>query len=160
LASVLLLLPVAPAGAAMGTREHPYKRGAVVTVDGGFAMRVLSIDSNAWTSARLKRSGGRPPLPGRSDVLVTMQATNRTRADGLPFIDGTLGAIGASGIAYSSITGSCGSIAGDVSSISPVPPGKTVLVYTCWQVSKLDVASLVMFYAPYEDPHRTYFALR
>jgi hypothetical protein len=155
----LALLPVATAAADAGTRAHPYKRGALVRVD-GFAIRVLSIDTNAWKSIRLQGSGNRAPAPGRTDVLVTMRATNRTRLQGIPFVDGELGAMGRFGNAYSSLTGTCGTISRDVSAIDPVLPGKTVVVRTCWQVPTYDAKSLVMSYAPYDGSRKAFFALR
>jgi hypothetical protein len=160
LVTALALLPVATAAAKPGTRAHPYKRGALVRVDGGFAIRVLSTDTNAWRSIQLQGSGNRAPAPGRSDVLVTMRATNRSRIQGIPFVDGELGAIGRFGNTYSSLTSTCGTITRDVSAIDPAPPGKTVIVRTCWQVPTFDAKSLVMSYAPYDDSRKTYFALR
>jgi hypothetical protein len=156
---VLALLAVGPAAADVGTRAHPYKRGALGSVD-GFAIRVLTIDSNAWRSPVLERARDRKPVPGRRDVLVTMRATNRAKVQGIPFVNGTLGAIEASGAAYSSLIESCGPITGNVSSIDSVPPSKTVIVHTCWQVPNRDAKSLVMYYAPYDGSHKTYFALR
>lgn len=157
---VLALLLVTSAAADVGTRAHPYKLGALVRMD-GFAIRVLSVDTNAWRSPlRLTRSRDRAPVRGRKDVLVTMRATNRARVQGIPFVNGTLGAIGIATDTYSSLVESCGAIAGDVSTISPVPVGKTVVVHTCWQVPDFEVKSLVMYYAPYDGSRKKYFALR
>lgn len=160
LVTALALLPVARATAKPGTRAHPFKAGTLVRVGGGFAIRVTSVDPNAWSSIRRQGSGNRAPAPGRSDVLVTMRATNRARLQGIPFVDGELGAIGRYGNTYSTLIGTCGTLARDVSTIDPVPPGKTVVVRTCWQVPTFDARSLVMSYAPYDGSRTSYLALR
>ena len=157
---LLLLLPVAPAAAGNGDRAHPHRRGALVHVDGAFAVRVVSVDANAWRSPVLAGRGNRPPEGGRTAALVTLQATNRARSAGIPFVNGSLGAIAASGAAYSSLTASCGTVARDVASIDVVAPGATVTVRACWQVSTRDAGSLVLVYSPYDGSSKTYFALR
>jgi hypothetical protein len=157
LVTAVALLPVATAAVKPGTRANPHDRGARVRVD-GFVIRVLSTDTNAWTSIR--GSGNRAPARGRTDVLVTMHATNRAGLPGIPFVNGELGAVGRYGTTYSSLVGSCGTIARDVTAIDPVAPGKTVVVRTCWQVPRLDARSLVMSYAPYDGSRTIYFALR
>jgi len=156
---VLALFLVALAHAGDGTRTNPVKFGAVVE-EGGFATRVVAVDTNAWRSLKRTSAANRPPPLGFSDVLVAIQATNHTKSAQIPFVDGTLNAIGASGRSYSSLTLSCGAIPTDVSSISPVPARKTVVVHTCWQVADLDLKSLVMYYAPYSGGRKIYFALR
>jgi hypothetical protein len=160
LALALTLLPVASAAAKDGTRAHPYRRGAPVRVDGGFTVRVTSVDRNAWSSIRHQGSAQPAPPPGLRDVLVTMRATNHARTHGIPFLNGTLGAVARSGNTYNSLTETCGTISRDVGSSDPVPPGKTVVVHTCWQVRDFDIKSLVMTYTPYEGSRKLYFALR
>jgi len=157
LVTAVTALPVAPAAVKPGTRANPYERGARVRV-AGFVIQVLSTNTNAWKS--IQGSGNRPPARGRTDVLVTMRATNRTRVPGIPFVNGELGAVGRYGTRYSSLTGTCGTIARDVTAIDPVSPGKTALVRTCWQVPIVDAKSLVMSYAPYDGARTIYFALR
>jgi hypothetical protein len=143
-----------------GTRTDPFKRGAVVLVGGGFAVRVVSVDTKASRMLAAGTDGIRGAPPGQTDVLVTMRATNRAKVAGIPFVDGSLGAIGAAGAPYSSLTESCGTVPSDVSTISPIPAGKSETVRTCWQVVKLDADTLVMFYEPYSGAPRMYFALR
>ncbi len=155
---LLALLLAAPAAGSVGTRANPYRLGSLVR-EGGFAARVLAVDTNAWRSLRRANPAARRPAPGFSDVLVTIRVTNRTKTAGIPFVDGALDAVGPSRERYTSLTDSCGTIPGDVSSISPVPAGKTVTVHACWQVWTLDVRSLVMYFAPYGSGRTTYFAL-
>jgi len=155
----LSLASVALASAGLGTRTNPVKFGASVE-EGGLATRVVAVDTDAWPSLKRTSPANRRPPAGASDVLVTIQATNHTKTAQIPFVNGTLNAIGASGRTYSSLTLSCGAIPTDVSSISPVPAEKTVAVHTCWQVANLDLKSLVMYYAPYSQGRKVYFALR
>ena len=148
----VVLVLAASTAANVGTRADPYKLGALVRAD-GFAVHVVSVDRSATP-------GDRKPKAGRSDVLVTIQATNRSKFEGIPFVDGALGAVDTAGFTYSSLAQSCGAIAGDVTTLNPVRPGATVTVHTCWQVANFDVKSLVMYYAPYDGSRETYFALR
>ncbi|MBV8066192.1 MAG: hypothetical protein JOY73_11750 [Actinobacteria bacterium] len=152
LGRTMMLVLAATAAANVGTRAHPYKLGALAHTD-GFAIHVVGVDRSA-------APGGRRPQAGRNDVLVTIKATNQAKFEGIPFVDGALGAIDPAGLEYSSLARSCGTIAGDVSTIDPVPPGATVTVHTCWQVAGFDAKTIVMFYAPYDGARPTYFALR
>jgi len=140
----IVLVFAASAAVNVGSRAHPYKLGAVVHSD-GFAVTVVSVQHRA--------------LAGRSDVTVTIRATNQAKFQGIPFVDGTLGAVDASGFTYSSLSRSCGTIPGDVTVLNPVRPGATVTVHTCWKVANFDLKSLVMYYAPYDGSRETYFAL-
>jgi len=148
----------ASAGAAPGTRAHPYKKGAAVTID-GFRVRVVSVNRNAWPRLRANASN-RPPEAGTTYVTVTLRAKSRLPVASVPFVNGTLNAVGPSKLVHSSVVQSCGVISNDVANADLVSAGATVRQNACWQVSTLDAPSLVMFYDRYDGRRPIYFSLK
>jgi hypothetical protein len=144
--------------AARGTRANPYPKGEAAKID-GFTIRVARVNTNA--AARLQRASRRnhPPPPGVSFVLVTINATNRGKTASIPLVNGVPEAIGRTNRVYNPF-GSCGTVPNDIANLEAVGPGKAVTANTCWAVPTSEVASLQMFYAPYGDGRRVFFALR
>ena len=121
-------------------------------------MRVVAAQRKAWP--QLAALGDPRPVPGATDVLVRMRVTNRSRLPAIPFVDGTLDAVGRSTIVYESLAQSCGALPHDYQSSDTLGPGESAVVTTCWQVARADAASLLMWYDRYAGGGRTFFALR
>ena len=156
---VLLMLMAAPALANSGTHADPYARGTLANSIDGFAIRVLAVNTDAWPVIRSAGASNRRPFLGSTDVLVRIEAINRGRDAGIPFVSGTLNAVGRAGTPYTPFARGCGVIPRDVSTISPISPGKSAVVNVCWQVDDSDVDSLLMVYEPYQGARNVYFAL-
>jgi hypothetical protein len=157
---LMLFVVVSRANAVPGTRTSPYRRGVEGTVD-EFAVRVVSLNTDAWPAIEHQSSSNRPPRSGTTYVMVTMRATNLGTTGGIPFVNGVLEGVGRSNARFSPFAEGCGVIPSDVSTMSPVAPHTTATVSECWDMDKPDAASLtLMIYAPYVGPDDVYFALR
>jgi hypothetical protein len=143
-----------------GSRNNPYAFGAAGVMPDRFAIRIVSVNRQAWPVLEAANASNRPPGPGRTYVLVTMRATNRGKRANIPFDDGITAAVSRSGASYNTLANRCGRVPTDVANIDVVPPQHTVTARTCWAVPTAEAASLVMFYKTYDGAPGPYFALR
>jgi hypothetical protein len=154
-----------PAAPSPGTRDNPYSLGTPLqfTKDGAplWTMKVVAVQPDAGAAVIANNRFNKVPA-GFQDFMVTVQVTY----DGPSgrFDASELGAVGASGIGYTTFGNSCGVIPQP----SPGPnflggwpeqfAGSTLSGNVCWQVPVGDVSSLVMYVRNSSSP--AFFALR
>jgi hypothetical protein len=153
----VLICGAAAAAVAPGSRHDSTTRDLTVRI-GGFDVHVVGKTLNAWPTLRFYNASSLRPGPGLTDVMVTLRAVNRGSDGAIPFVSGTLEAIGKTNV-YTPFAQSCGSIPNDYQNVNVVPPNHSVAVSVCWQVKKADGPALRMFYENYAGGERTFFGL-
>lgn len=152
--------PPPPPPTAVGTRENPYPLGAFVALGDGWKMKVVSSTPDATAAVLARNQFNDPPKPGEQFFIVQVTATYE--GQGSDTFDGSyrLRAVGASAVAYSTFSNSCGVIPDEISS-AEVFSGGSITGNECWAIKSSDASSLVLYDDPISTvPKRLFFALR
>lgn len=144
----------------VGTRSNPYPVGTSVALGDGWKMKVVSSTPDATAAVLARNQFNDPPKAGEQFFIVRVTATYE--GQGSDTFDGSyrLRAVGASAVAYSTFSNSCGVIPDELPS-AEVFSGGSITGNECWAVKSSDASSLVLYDDPISSvPKRLFFALR
>jgi hypothetical protein len=162
--AVFAQVPKPPPPAPIGTRGNPIPFGQPAPLGNGWTLRVTQYYPDATAMVLAANIFNDPPPAGSQFVMVAVSAT--WNGSGSSHLDSgyVLRAVGAANVAYTTFTSpTCGVLPEpniDLNDPQVFTGGTVSGNAACWTVPSSDVASLVMFTAPFDTSTNVFFALR